>query len=180
MKSIVHNAPQWDGLENKHSTECDIRPEFPQPSRHATGAAPTGRRRGAGQPAEIGRRSSDRRSRSSNREFHFAELGTFAPEPGTFAPEPGTLAREHGGYCANPGTFSICSTVSFRQLLANSSEPAPPGMRQLLRQSRLMNTLKFIPLWSHVRRRYGRGPRPRWMRSRSHLRGPLAPVSKLR
>jgi hypothetical protein len=101
---------------------------------HATGAAPTGRRRGAGQAAEIGRRLSDRRSRSSNREFHFAELGTFALEPGTFA-------REQGGYCANPGTFSICSTVSFRQLLGQLLGTCPARMRQL----RLMNTLKFIP-----------------------------------
>jgi hypothetical protein len=170
---LVITLSSGTALENKHGTKCDIRQEFSQPSLHATGAAPTGRRRNAGQAAEIGRRSSDRRSRSSNREFHFAELGTFALEPGTFAPESGTFAREQGGYCANPGTFSICSTVSFRQLLANSSEPARrprgprgaspclsradltnphplevtshAGMRQLIR--RLMNTLKFIPLW---------------------------------
>ncbi len=123
---------QGTAPKNRHSTEYDFGPQFSQPPAGVTGAAPTGRRHGAGPP----RRSAETVERPplpvQEQGISFRGAGSFCTRTGSFCPRTGKFLRDSGH-------VSIRSTISFRRLLANSSDPTPPGMRQLLRQRRLMN-----------------------------------------
>ncbi len=116
-RSLARDALPCDGSKNKHSTEYDFRQEFSQPHAGVTRAAPTGRRRGAGPP----RRSAEAVVRPP---LTVQEQGVSFRGTGRFCMRTGELLHENRAvFARSPGTFWIRSTISFRRLLANSSEP---------------------------------------------------------
>ena len=109
------------GLGTNIAQNMTLANNFHGPPAGVTGAKPTGRRRGAGPP----RRSAETVERPP---LPVQEQGLSFRGTGAWQSENRELAMTEtsrtGGFCA--GTFLTRSPISFRRLLANSSEPTPP------------------------------------------------------
>ena len=112
------------GLGTNIAQNMTLANNFHGPPAGVTGAKPTGRRRGAGPP----RRSAETVERPplpvQEQGLSFRGTGSFGTRTGGFRAITGAFRARTGGFCA--GTFLTRSPISFRRLLANSSEPTPP------------------------------------------------------